>query len=344
MTETAPGDGVQFTFIRAHGHILEIQTDSPEINHFLQMLKLSRAHNTWLSYALDLKAFFAIIRQPLVSIGRPECLTFIEQQDAMGRARTTVNRRLAAVSALFTELHLLDPSRFPQNPVNPLRYERSTRHRTQSLYRKQPERVPDIISDHALRTFFTALPTWRDRTLMLLMWVSCLRISEVVAIRFAHIECSRRSIYLPVCKGNHSRTVYMDQLTFTALNRYLDEERQDRFPDQPAVFVALKGRARGQPLSVNALQKLIAYHAAACKLPDLHAHRLRHTGITQLIQQGMPEPAVRTFVGHHHPGSLEPYLHLADTYVETEFRRAQHTLEMTQLLQTAAAADTGGTP
>jgi integrase/recombinase XerD len=233
--------------------------------------------------------------------------------------------------------------RFPHNPVNPLRYQRSTRHRSQSLYRKQPERLPDIISDDALRTFFATLSTWRDRTLMLLMWVSCLRISEAVAIHFAHIECSRRSIYLPVCKGNHPRTVYMDQLTFTALNRYLDEERQDRFPDQPVVFVALKGRARGQPLSVNALQKLIAYHAAACKLPDLHAHRLRHTGITQLIQQGMTEPAVRNFVGHHHPASLEPYLHLADTYVETEFRRVQHTLEMTQLLQTATAADTGGT-
>ena len=29
---------------------------------------------------------------------------------------------------------------------------------------------------------------------MLLMWISCLRISEAVAIRFEDIECSRRSI------------------------------------------------------------------------------------------------------------------------------------------------------
>jgi site-specific recombinase XerD len=342
MTEASIVGGVQFTIIRAHGQIVEIQTDSPEVNHFLQVLKLSRAYNTWLSYALDLKAFFAVVRRPLASIGRPECLSFVEQQDRQGHARTTVNRRLAALSSLFTELQLLDPVRFPHNPVSPLRYQHSTRRRSQSLYRKQPERLLDIIPADALRTFFATLPTWRDRTLMLLMWLSCLRISEAVAIHFEHIECSRRSIYLPVCKGNHPRTVYMDQLTFAALNRYLDEERQDRFPDQPAVFVALKGRARGQPLSVNALQKLIAYHAAACKLPDLHAHRLRHTGITQLIQQGMTEPAVRDFVGHHHPASLLPYLHLADSYVETEFRRAQQALEITQLLKTSEPADRGG--
>ena len=332
MTESLTGGGVQFTVIRAHGQIVDVQTDSPEINHFLRLIKLNRAHNTWLSYALDLKAFFAVVQQPLAAVDRPVCLTFIEQQDRERRARATVNRRLAAVSSLFNELQLLDPVRFPLNPVNPLRYARSPQRRSQSLYRKQPERVPDIIPDAALRTFFAALPTWRDRTLVLLMWVSCLRIGEAVAIHFKDIECSQRRLYLPTCKGGQPRAVYIDPLTFAALNRYLDEERQDHFPDQSAVFVALKGRARGQPLSVNAVQKLIAYHAAACKLPDLHAHRLRHTGITQLIQQGMAEPAVRTFVGHHHPASLLPYLHLADTYVASEFDQAQRGLDVGYLL------------
>ena len=332
MTESSSGGGVQFTVIRAHGQIVDVQTDSPEINHFLRVVQLSRAYNTWLSYALDLKTFFAVVQQPLAAIGRSECLTFMEHQDRDGRARATVNRRLAAVAALFNELQVLDPARFAYNPVNPLRCARTTRRRSQSLYRKQPERVPDVIADADLHTFFAALPTWRDRTLVLLMWVSCLRISEAVAIRFEHIECSRRSLYLPVCKGGHPRTVYLDPRTFTALNRYLDEERRDRFPAQEAVFVAFKGRAQGQPLSVNAVQKLIAYHAASCQLPNLHAHRLRHTGITQLIQQGMAEPAVRAFVGHHHPASLLPYLHLADTYVATEFAQAQAGLDGELLL------------
>ncbi len=327
MTESSTGQGVQFSVIRAQGQIVEVPTDSPEVNHFLQVIKQSRAYNTWLSYALDLKAFFAVVQQPLAAIGRPHCLAFIDQQDREGLARATINRRLAAVSALFNELQLLDPVRFPHNPVNPLRQERITRQRSQSLYRKQPARIPDSIADGDLHTFLTALPTWRDRTLVLLMWLSCLRISEAVAIRFEDIECSRRSITLPVCKGGRPRIVYMEPRTFAALNRYLDEERRDLFPDQPAVFIAFKGRARGQPLSINALQKLIAYYAAACHLPAIHAHRFRHTGITQLVQHGMAEPAVRKFVGHHHPASLLPYLHLADTYVETEFAHAQAGLD-----------------
>ena len=215
------------------------------------------------------------------------------------------------------------------------------RGRSHSLYRRQPRRVPDIVADEQLRRFFASLRSWRDRALVLLMWVSCLWIGEAVAVGFGDIECSRRSIAIPPGKGGQPRTVYMDGVTFAALNRYLDTERRDRFPEVDVVFVALKGTARGRPLSVNALQQLVRYHAHKCGLVHLHAHLFRHTGITQLVQQGMAEPAVRKLVGHKRPESLLPYLHLADGYVEVEFRRAQAGLDPQGLLE---AMETGGMP
>ncbi len=246
----------------------------------------------------------------------------MEHQDQAGLSSMTINRRLAAVSSLFNELHLLDPDRFPYNPVTPLQRNRATRQRSRSLYRRQPERVPDIIPEKELQAFFAALPTWRDRTLMLLMWISCLRISEAVAIRFQDIECSHRSVFIPAGKGSRARTVYMDRYTFAALNTYLDEERKDLFPDVDEIFVAFKGVGRGRPLSVNALQHTIAYYADQCDFSSLHAHLFRHTGITSLVQQGMSEPAIRKLVGHKNANSLSPYLHLNDHFVETEFEKA----------------------
>lgn len=336
--ETSEAGIVQFTVVRAGGQIVDIQTTSPEINHFLRVVKLSRAHNTWLNYALDLKLFFSVVQIPPLAVGRPACLTFIEQQDRAGRANTTINRRLAAVSSLFDELQLLDPERFPHNPIAPFRRSRHERRRRASLYRKQPERIPNVLATEQLQTLLGAVHSWRDRTLILLMWVSCLRISEALAIQFDAIECSNRSIQIRAGKGGHPRTVYMDALTLEALNRYLDHERQDLAPDEPHVFVARKGRARGQPLSVNSVQKLLTYHAKRGHLDAFHAHVLRHTGITQLIQAGMSEPAVRTLVGHRHPASLAPYLHLTDTFVADEFATAQQALTM----QAYRAVLTGG--
>jgi len=117
----------------------------------------------------------------------------------------------------------------------------------------------------------------------------------------------------------------MDRYTFAALNKYLDEERRDLFPEVDELFVAFKGKARGRPLSVNALQHAIDYYATQCGL-SLHAHLFRHTGISQLVMQGMSEPAIRKLVGHRNARSLEPYLHLSDRFVEGEFERTQAAL------------------
>lgn len=332
-TETA----VTFNILWEHGKLLSAATDSSELNHFLELLKLTQSYNTWVNYVFDLKCFFTVIAKPPDAITRADCLTFMQAQDQAGYADATINRRLAAVSSLFNELTLLDSKQFPLNPIYPRPLKQQRYSSKQSLYRRQAQRVPDILSEDELQTFFAALPSWRDRTLVLLMWVSCLRIGEAVAIRFQDIECSRRRIHIPVAKWGNVRTVFMDTTTFAALNHYLDEERKDLFPEVDQLFIAFKGKARGRPLSINALQKQLKYHAARCNLSHIHAHLFRHTGITQLIQQGMTEPVVRQFVGHRSPDSLLPYLHLSDDFVAMEFEKVEAGLELGSGFQTGGA-------
>lgn len=322
---------LQFTLIYQQGKLGAVSTNSPFIDHFLQRVKLTQSEHTWINYAHDLKIFFTAVGLPPEQITRQTCLAFMECQNQAGLSSLTINRRLAAISSLFTELNLLDPDRFPHNPVTPLQRHRGTGKQSQSLYRKQPDRIPDVIAEKDVQAFFQVLPTWRDRTLILLMWISCLRIHEAVALRFEDIECSNRSIRIRQGKGNLDRVVYMDRYTFAALNTYLDEERRDLFPEVDEIFVAFKGVARGRPLSVNALQHAIDYYATKSGL-SLHAHLFRHTGITSLVVQGMPEPAIRKLVGHKHARSLEPYLHLSDRFVEAEFEKAQAALNPSQFL------------
>ncbi|HEX4208054.1 MAG TPA: tyrosine-type recombinase/integrase [Ktedonobacteraceae bacterium] len=331
--ECVMGQPVQITIVYEHSMMIDVSTNSSLIDHFLRKVKMSRSRHTWINYAHDLKVFFTTLGLPLEQIDRHNCLRFMEQQDQAGLSSLTINRRLATVSSLFHELNLLDPILFPQNPVAPLQLNRSMHRRgSPSLYRKQPQRVPDVISEEDLRSFFAVLPTWRDRTLILLMWMSCLRIGEAVSIRFEDIECSHRSIHIRHGKGDLERIVYMDPFTFAALNKYLDEERRDLFPDVDEIFVAFKGVARGRPLLVNALQHAIDYYAARCGC-SLHAHLFRHTGITQLVLQGMSEAAIRKLVGHRNINSLLPYLHLGDTFVAAEFEKAQHVFSPVKQIQ-----------
>lgn len=326
-TDISKTTSVCFTIERQNNQVVKVTTNSPLVNHFLDLMQATRAYNTWVNYAHDLKVFFQVIPKSAETITRMDCLDFIKQQFHQGFADATLNRRLAAVSSLFNELCLLQPEQFPINPIHPQMMQQRNHRSWYSLYRRQAQRIPKVLSENELRTFLGMLKTWRDRALVLLMWISCMRVSEVVSIRFEDLECSRRQIHVPTSKGQQARMVFMDPLTFNILNRYLDDERQALFPKVEHIFVAFKGKACGRPLSVNAVQKMIRYYAAKGGLTDVHAHRFRHTGITQLVQRGMSEPAIRSMVGHRRPDSLLPYLHLSDEFVAEEFEQAQAALQ-----------------
>ncbi len=171
---------VQFAITWEKGKVSEITTNSRQVNHFLDLMRMSRAYNTWVSYAQDLKVFFKVIMKTPETITRADCLEFMKQQDRAGCSGATINRRLAAISSLFNELCLLEPEHFSRNPVYPRQGYWESKRKGQSLYRKQAQPIPKILSEHELHTFFSALHSWRDRTLVLLMWISCLRISEAV--------------------------------------------------------------------------------------------------------------------------------------------------------------------
>lgn len=344
MDSTASGDGVEFTMLRRAGQVIAVCTTSPAVDHFLRLVNVRDSYHTWVNYACDLRIFFAVVGKPPEALTRADCVAFMEQQAQRGLADATINRRLAAVSALLSELQLYDPDRFARNLVRPTPRRRGGRRAVSSLYRRQPARIPHILTPEELRAIFVALPSWRDRTLMLLMWVSCLRVSEAVALRFADIECSQRRVRVRAGKGGWPRTTYMDEATFGALNRYLDRERGALFPEQDALFVGFKGRARGRPLTPNAVQKMLTYYGRACGVPGLHPHLFRHTGITQLLENQVPAPAVRALVGHRRPESLDPYTHLSDPFLHAELARAQEALGLARLLHLADAVAPSAPP
>jgi integrase/recombinase XerD len=224
-----------------HGRLAAVETTSADVAHFLELVRVRNPYNTWVNYASDLKVFFRIIPKVPDQVTREDCVHFMAAQGEASRAVTTINRRLATLSSLFDELLLRDPARFADNPVAPRMKKVSKK-----LYKRNPRRVPDVLPEGELRALFAALPSWRDRTLLLLQWVSCLRISEAVAIRFEDVECSHKRIHIRASKNHEARTVYMNDETFAALNRYLDHERAPleragSVVDEEAIFLAFRG-------------------------------------------------------------------------------------------------------
>ena len=88
------------------------------------------------------------------------------------------------------------------------------------------------------------------------------------------------------------------------------------------MFVVLKGPRRGQPLSAEGVDEIIAGARRRAGLEHGTCHQLRHTCLTRLREAGMALEAVQAQAGHRSIESTRVYLHLTNDWLAGEYRRA----------------------
>jgi integrase/recombinase XerD len=219
--------------------------------------------NTVLAVAFDLKVFFGVVGKPPSEITSSDVLAFFSAQraggdgrslraidDAAGLSARTVARRISTVAGLFA--YLLARGDVPVNPVPrglPTRRE-SYRSRPQVPLVRRPRTLPRILSPAEVDALLGALRTRRDVVMVAAMLLGGLRRCEVLGLRLGDVDTASKRVFIAHGKGGRQRQVAVSRRFFVALGDYLTEERPDTSSD--ALFVVLKGRRRGQPLSAYA--------------------------------------------------------------------------------------------
>ena len=82
-----------------------------------------------------------------------------------------------------------------------------------------------------------------------------LRRCEVLGLRLGDLRLGEWRVLIREGKGGHERLIPLSPTFFATVARYMDHERPETSSD--ALFVALKGARRGQPLSMPGLQQII---------------------------------------------------------------------------------------
>ena len=93
------------------------------------------------------------------------------------------------------------------------------------------------------------------------------------------------------------------------------------------MFVVLKGPNRGQPLSARGLDEILAGARRRAGLAHATCHELRHTCLTRLREAGMALEAVQAQAGHASIESTRIYLHLADDWLASQYRKAAEVID-----------------
>ena len=253
-----------------------------------------------------------------------------------GAAPASVNRRVAAVRALFEYLVMCGDR--VDNPVPAPRRGQGLRAKSRGVLGhlgpgrprsggrlvRSPRRLPESLDRDEVAAFVTDLLTHRDRAIVLLMLLGGLRAGEVRRLRLADVDVALRRVRV-VGKGGRERVVPVDRPFFTELAAYLGNERPPGLAT-PECFVVLAGPTAGQPLTEAGLRSAFRYHRGTSGAVRVRPHRLRHTYGTELAAAGIDLLVLRDLMGHASPETTAGYVHLSAEHLAAEYAAAQATL------------------
>ena len=240
-------------------------------------------------------------------------------------APATVNRRLTVVHCLY-RFHYgrqISPGQthfqrtYTQRPL--LGYGRPRRVVVRGLRLKQPRRVVVPLTAEQVARFWRSFRTFRDLALVGLMLLDGLRCCEVLALQLADLQLTDGQMRVHG-KGNKQRVLPLPQEIRAVLERYLDLERPLTYSS--SLFVCLKGRHRGLPLTSAGLRTLFRHHRLSTQIPEANPHRFRHTFGADMVRDGISLPALQQLMGHAQIHTTMLYVQLAPQDVWSEYRRA----------------------
>lgn len=308
------------------------------LDGYLEFLSVRSRPNTVVAVAYDLKVFFAVVGKAPGRVVAADVLAFVTAQYAGGPARRlqvagdggvsarTVRRRLSSVSGLFAFLQARGD--VEANPVPrglPTRRERQRPRQGVPLVRT-PRTLPRIMQPVQVDALLAALRTHRDRAMAEAMVLGGLRRCEVLGLRLEDLQVAARRVFIAEGKGGHQRQIPVSGRFFASVAAYLDTERPSGI-DTDRLFVVLKGPRRGRPLSAAGLDQILDSARQRAGLTTVTCHQLRHTCLTRLREAGMALEAVQAQAGHASIESTRIYLHLADDWLASQYRRAAEAID-----------------
>lgn len=280
-----------------------------EIEEFVNWLRRRNpAARTWRDYGYDLRQLVEVVGDcPPDIITFRDIDRFVSTQCERGYQAATVNRRLAAILALYA--FLSDENTDLVCPVIPRRH-----------CLREPQRLPRPVQEESLKRFFSVITDARDKAMFILMLRCGLRIAEVACLLLADLFLDEDAPRLLVRgKGSRERSVYLSRQAESALRAYLSVR-----PSAPSDFVFLSYQLDG--LSTTAIHKRLMRYREQCG-EHLTAHQLRHSFANDLLNADAPVTSIQKLLGHRWLESTQTYVQANDRQVCADFYAACSRLE-----------------
>ncbi|MDW2799666.1 tyrosine-type recombinase/integrase [Clostridium boliviensis] len=277
---------------------------SDYLNHYLpnQVLKSNHTIETYRDALTVLRRY--VTNQKQISLRKfrfDDCthdflLDYVAFLKDSGCAERTCNNRLAALRAYLwyaadSDISLqsiaLTASKVP--------------------FLRVPKRTRETISEEDLAALLAAPPNTkiglRDRMIMILLYDSAIRVSELLALKMSSVNTQSCIPYIRIHgKGDKERTVSITDKTVTHLNVYVEKYHPKKEGNSFLFYTLIHGQAG--MMSTGNVERILKKYADIIR-PDhpnlpkhVYPHMVRRSRATNLYQNGVELELVSRILGH----------------------------------------------
>jgi integrase/recombinase XerD len=233
----------------------------------------------------------------------PKVLAFLEDlEQSRGNSVRTRNARLVAIHSFMRYVASAEPPLLNvAQRILVIPAKRFDRPSIGHLTREQMQAILDA-PDAATRG------GQRDRLLLLLLYNTGARVSEVAALRVQDVRLDSQATVQLRGKGRKNRAVPLWRSTTRLLRQWFKDT--GAAPESP-----LFSNAQGEPMSRHGIAQRLATAVARAskKLSGLGnirvtPHKIRHTTAMHLLQSGVDLSVIAMWLGHEHIETTHQYL------------------------------------
>lgn len=292
------------------------------VEDFLESCRIDRGSSdrTVEAYRRDLDQFVKWIGDPIAleEIAPERLDAFLRELHSQGQQETSIARKASALRQLFKFCCLergltRNPAERLDAPSKPRRLPKAlSAEQIDSLLRAATEGLP-----YARNADARELLRLRDRAMILLLYATGLRVSELVGLTLNDLDLGEG--YLRVKgKGEKQRIAPFAPVAGEQLKLYLEGSRPRLHPATDHLFL----NHRGMALTRQAFWKILGALALQAGLPPgISPHKLRHSFATHLLQAGMNLRSLQLLLGHSDLATTQIYAHVTPGHLRSAHRK-----------------------
>ncbi|CAB4127145.1 XerD Site-specific recombinase XerD [uncultured Caudovirales phage] len=177
-------------------------------------------------------------------------------------------------------------------------------------YPKSDKKLPIVLSVDEVQSMFKVCDNLKHKVILALLYSCGLRVSELINLKWTHIDRSRMIINIIQAKGNKDRQVMLTPELLPLLEKYWHEYKpkeyilNGQFPEKQLQYT---------DRSVGEVVKQIAAKAGINK--RVYTHLMRHNCFTHMVENGTDINLIQKLAGHSSVKTTMIYTHISHNHI-----------------------------